>query len=215
MEEKKKERKFNLLDIPEYAGERKYINTEEEKANSKFGKLVFTFPKEDNEVVAKGDPPDYVIHPQAYFRGARQIPESQFNCSFQVFVKPYFLDRVQHRHPTDEYLIFLGANKDVFDFDANIEFTIGKDEEAETYTITAPTIIRIPAGTYHCPLKFKEINKPVLFLAACMMPMFGATYDMPDGTTQDMYYNGPLPCKYDENKRCDSCGKCLQEKWNE
>ena len=211
-EEKKK--KFNLLDIEAYAGPRKYILTEEDKAESKFGKLVFNFPMEDNEVVAKGDPVDYVVHPQAYFRGARQIPGSNFNCSFQIFVKPYFLDRVQHRHPTDEYLVFLGANStNVFDWDAHIEFTIGKDEEAETYIIDRPTIIRIPAMTYHCPLHFKEINKPVMFLAACMMPMFGGIYDLPDGTTTEMYYNGPLPCKYDENKRCNSCGKCLTEKW--
>ena len=45
MEEKREKPKYNLLDIPEYAGKKKYINTEEEKANSKFGKLVFTFDK--------------------------------------------------------------------------------------------------------------------------------------------------------------------------
>ena len=38
-------------------------------------------------------------------------------------------------------------------------------------------------------------------------------YDMPDGSTQEMYYNGPVQCKYDPNKKCDSCGRCLQEKW--
>ena len=211
----KKEKKYNLLNIEESDVPIRYVLSDEEKAGSKFGKLVFNFPMEENEVVFAGDPEDYVVHPQAYFRGARQIPGSDFNCSFQIFVKPYFLDRVQHRHPTDEYLIFLGANStNVFDWDAHIEFTLGKGDEAETYIIDKPTIIRVPAMTYHCPLKFKEINKPVMFLAACMMPMFGGIYDMPDGSTQDMYYNGPLPCKYDEKKKCDSCGKCLQETWD-
>ena len=154
------------------------------------------------------------MHPQAYFRGARQIPGSEFNSSFQIFVKPFFLDRVQHRHPKDEYLIFLGASfPNVFDFDAHIEFTLGKGEEAETFVIDKPTIIRVPAMTYHCPLNFKEVNKPVMFMAACMMPMFGGIYDLPNGETMEMYYNGPLPCKYNENKKCDSCGKCLTEKW--
>jgi len=28
-----------------------------------------------------------------------------------------------------------------------------------------------------------------------------------------MYYNGPIQCKYNPDKKCDSCGKCLQEDW--
>lgn len=208
------EKKFDLSKLQEANVEKHYILTEKEKEESKFGKLVFEFPKEENEIVAEGDPADYVVHPQAYFRGACQIPGAEFNSSFQIFVKPFFLDRVQHRHPKDEYLIFLGASfPNVFDFDAKIEFTLGKDNEAETYIIDKPTIVRVPAGTYHCPLHFKEVNKPVLFLAACMMPMFGGIYDLPDGTTTEMYYNGPLQCKYNKDKKCDSCGKCLQEKW--
>ena len=124
------------------------------------------------------------------------------------------LDRVQHRHVKDEFLVFLGASfPNVFDFDAKIEFTLGKGDEAETYVITKPTIIRIPAGVYHCPLNFKEVNKPVLFLATLFTPMFGGVYDMPNGKTMEMYYNGPVPCKYNPDKKCDSCGKCLQEDW--
>ena len=157
---------------------------------------------------------DFVVSPQAYFRGASQIPGAEFNQSYQIFVKPFFLDRVQHRHVKDEYLVFLGASfPNVFDFDAKIEFTIGKGEEAETYVITRPTIIRVPAGVYHCPLNFKEVNKPILFLATLFTPMFGGLYDMPDGTTRELYYNGPVPCKYNKDKKCDSCGKCLQETW--
>ena len=182
-----------------------------------YEKLVFEFPQEYNEIVAEGDDPGFVVKPQAYFRGASQIPGSEFNSSFQIFVKPFFLDRVQHRHPKDEYLIFLGASfPNVFDFDADIELTIGKKgEDEEVYHITKPTVVRIPAGVYHCPLHFKRVDKPVLFLAACMMPMFGGIYDTPDGGTKEMYYNGPMQCKYNENKKCDSCGKFLQEDWKD
>ena len=202
-------RKVKMPDAPTH-----YILTPEEKAASRFGKLVFPFPEERNEVVAEGDPPDFVVSPQAYFRGASQIPGAEFNQSYQIFVKPFFLDRMQHRHIKDEYLIFLGASfPNVFDFDARIELTIGKGEEAETYVITQPTIIRIPAGVYHCPLNFKEVNKPVMFLATLFTPMFGGVYDMPDGSTKELYYNGPMQCKYDPNKKCDTCGKCLQETW--
>ena len=208
------ENKFDLRTVKVEDGYQKYVLTEEEKAASKYGKLVFEFPQEINEIVAEGDPDDYVVKPQAYFRGGSQIPGAQFNSSFQIFVKPFFLDRVQHRHDAEEYLVFLGASfPNVFDFDAKIEFTLGKGDEAETYLITKPTIIRVPKGEYHCPLNFKEVNKPVMFMAMCNTPMFSGIYDLPDGSTMEMRYNGPVNCKYDEKKRCDSCGKCLLEKW--
>ena len=207
--------KFDLRKAQEALAEKTYILTEEQKKKAKFGKLVFEFPQERNEIVAEGDPEDYVVKPQAYFRGAMQIPGAEFNQSYQIFVKPFFLDRIQHRHKTDEFLVFLGASfPNVFDFDARIEFTLGKGDEAETYVITKPTIIRIPAGEYHCPLNFKEVNKPVLFLATLFTPMFGGIYDLPGGKTMEMYYNGPVQCKYDANKKCNACGKCLQEDWH-
>ena len=206
---------FDLTKAKPADMETRYVLTPEEKERSRFGKLIFPFPQERNEIVAEGDPADYVVSPQAYFRGGSQIPGAEFNQSYQIFVKPFFLDRVQHRHVKDEYLIFLGASfPNVFDFDARIEFTLGKGEEAETYVITQPTVIRVPAGVYHCPLNFKEVNKPVLFLATLFTPMFGGIYDLPDGSTREMYYNGPIPCKYDAGKKCDACGKCLQERWD-
>ena len=209
------ESKFDLRKIPKPEEPKNYILTDLARANSRFGKLVFALPQERNEIAAEGDPEDFVVKPQAYFRGASQIPGAEFNQSFQIFVKPFFLDRVQHRHIKDEYLIFLGASfPNVFDFDAKIEFTIGKGDEAETYVITQPTVVRVPAGVYHCPLNFKEVNKPVLFLATLFTPMFGGIYDLPDGTTKELYYNGPMQCKYNKDKKCDSCGKCLQERWD-
>jgi mannose-6-phosphate isomerase-like protein (cupin superfamily) len=180
-----------------------------------YEKLVFQFPEEYNEIVAEGDDPGYVVKPQAYFRGATQIPGSKFNVGFQIFVKPFFLDRTPHRHNVEEYLIFLGGSfPNVFDFDADIEFTIGKiGVDAEVFTINKPTIIRIPPGVYHCPLNFKRIDKPVFFQAALMEGIFTAVFDNPDGTEKVLKYSGPNPCRYDANKRCNSCGKCLEEDW--
>ena len=180
-----------------------------------YEKLVFEFPEEHNEIAADEVGTSFVADPQAYFRGASEIPGAVFNQSYQIVVKPYFLDKVPHRHRKDEYLIFLGASfPNVFDFDAEIELTLGKDgtDDAEKYVITRPTIVRIPPMVYHCPLNFKRVDKPVLFLATLMEPMFGVVADTPEGT-KDFYYNGPGQCKYNEAKKCDSCGKCLQEGW--
>ncbi len=179
-----------------------------------YEKLVFPFPQETYRSAPGGPNFDYVVQPQAYFRGSSQIPGSQFNVGFQIFTKAFFHDRYPHRHPQDEYLIFLGGTfPNVFDFDADIELTIGKvGVDAEIFHIDKPTIVRIPANVYHCPLNFKRIDKPVFFQAACMMPMFGGIYDMPDGV-RERIYNGPVACKYTNEKRCDSCGKCLEEDW--
>jgi hypothetical protein len=181
--------------------------------SKKYEKMVFEFPAEYNEIVAAGDDPGYILSPQAYFRGATQIPGAMFNAGFQIFVKPFFLDRVPHRHEEDEYLVFMGASfPNLFEFDADIEFTIGKiGVDAEVFQICAPTIIYIPAGVTHCPLKFKRIDKPILFQAILMKDMFRAIYDTDEGGRKDLWYNGPLPCKQDSRKKCDCCRKCIEK----
>jgi hypothetical protein len=45
---------------------------------------------------------------------------------------------------------------------ADIE--IGLGEEQEIHKITTPTTVYIPAGMIHCPLEFKRVDKPVLFV---------------------------------------------------
>ena len=109
-----------------------------------------------------------------------------------------------------------GTFPNVFDFDASIEFYIGRvGDDAELFTITKPTVIRLPAGVYHCPLNFRKINKPVFFQAAILEECFGANFDTPTGQTRKARYNGPGQCKYDESKKCDTCGKCFAEDWRQ
>jgi hypothetical protein len=181
----------------------------------KYEKLVFELPAEYNELVSLGDDPGYILSPQAYFRGASQIPGSKFNIGFQIFVKPFILDRIPHHHDADEYLIFLGGTfPNLFDFDADIEFTLGKiGVDAEVIHINQPTIIRVPAGVDHCPLQFNRVDKPVFFQAALMQDMFNSIYDTEDGGRKQLWYNGPLPCKIDADKKCDCCRHCIENDW--
>ena len=181
----------------------------------KYGKLVFEFPAEYNEIVAIGDDPDFILSPQAYFRGASQIPGALFNTGFQIFVKPFFLDRIPHHHDVDEYLVFLGGTyPNLFDFDADIEFTIGKvGVDAEIYHINEPTIIRVPAGIDHNPIQFKRVDKPIFFQAMLMQDMFSNIYNTEDGSQNELWYNGPLPCKLQPEKKCDSCRNCIEQDW--
>ena len=70
-----------------------------------------------------------------------------------------------HMHDAkDEYLFFTGADlMDPFkSFDAEISIMLGEDpDHMEEYTITAPSVVRIPLNFWHCPVNFKRVGKPV------------------------------------------------------
>lgn len=148
-------------------------------AELKYDKYFLTKFKEASNLPA-------VASPQAYFRGARQIPGANLNMGWQLFVEPIYLEKEPHTHDVDEYLIFLGGKlPDVFDFKAEIDFWIG--EEQEKHVIDKATIIFIPRGLVHCPLNFKRIDEPILFHAILLAPRFTKfmagkeyAYDGPD-----------------------------------
>ncbi|MDR3149158.1 MAG: hypothetical protein LBT88_03975 [Oscillospiraceae bacterium] len=177
----------------------------------KYDKLVYRFEPEylavgvDGKKIDNGDP-------QAYFRGACQIPGSQFNIGYGLVTQPGVVDPYPHKHFADEYLIFGSGTLDSDDWDAEVKFTIGVGDDAETYIIDCPTTVRVPAGVWHCPLEFVRVTKPVFFQPALMQGVFGGTYMMPDGE-RDMYYNGQIKCVLDPEKKCTTCKRCLTLDW--
>jgi hypothetical protein len=136
----------------------------------KYAKYFTTDIKEPSTL-----PADIIPGPTFGFRGASQIPGACANFGWNVIYKPYFIDRVTHVHAGDEYLCFLAGNvPDCFsDFDAEIDFHFGKEQEL--YTITEPTIVHIPKGVFHCPLEFRKVNKPLLFVMLLLTPEFSLT----------------------------------------
>lgn len=148
-------------------------------AKKKYAQYLFSDFREESNLPA-------VATPQAYFRGARQIPGANANFGWQLFVKPIFLEREPHTHSADEYLIFLGGTPpDLFaNFDAEIDLFMG--EEQEKYVITRPTIVFIPKDFPHTPLNFRIINKPVFFTALLLTPVFQKTMNGKEFT-----YDGP------------------------
>ena len=150
-------------------------------AENKYQKLVFSGFKENMNL-------PFIARPQAYFRGAQQIPGAGINMGWQLFTKPVFLEKEPHTHNADEYLIFLGNNPaDWFSsFHAQIDLFLG--EEREQYLIDKPTILYVPAGMVHCPLNFRVLNEPVLFTALLQSPVFSKTMGGKEYT-----YKGPGP----------------------
>lgn len=132
-----------------------------------------------------------VAEPQAYFRGARQIPGASLNMGWQLFTAPIHLEKEPHTHDCDEYLVFLGGKlPDLFSsFKAEIDFCIG--EEMEEHLIDRATIIFIPKGLVHCPLNFRKIDKPVLFHAILLAPRFTKTMGGREYTYDGPALDGP------------------------
>jgi hypothetical protein len=147
----------------------------------KYAKYLTTDIKEDTML------PDVIPGPTFGFRGDSQIPGSKANFGWNVITKPYFLDRVTHVHAGDEYLCFLAGNvPDCFsEFDAECDIYLG--EEQELYTIKEPTIVYIPKGLWHCPLEFRKVNKPLLFVMILLTPGFALT----DIEGNKVSFNGP------------------------
>lgn len=72
-----------------------------------------------------------------------------------------------HSHDFEEFLCFMGSNPEVEeDFGAEIEVSMGK--EGEKQIIDTPTVVFIPRGMAHSPIKFKKVNKPIIFCSIYM-----------------------------------------------
>ena len=73
---------------------------------------------------------------------------------------------------------FFGSNPmDMKEFDAEVEFTFGK--EKEKHIINSPTVVVVPPGMYHCPLNFVKVDKPFYCLRTAMTSRYKATNLMP------------------------------------
>ena len=69
---------------------------------------------------------------------------------------------IQHAHPYEEYLIWIGTDPDnIHDLHGEVEFGIG----GETYTFDTTTAIYIPKNVPHCPMTYKRVDRPHAFVA--------------------------------------------------
>jgi hypothetical protein len=82
---------------------------------------------------------------------------------FLRITAPTLMEEFAHSHDFDMYLYFLSFDPDNMG-DLGAEIEIGLGEEQERHIITTPTTVYIPSGLVHCPLEFKRVDKPILFV---------------------------------------------------
>lgn len=99
------------------------------------------------------------------------LPAFPAGITMMCVTEPKIMNPKPHAHDFDQYLCFIGNNPmNFFEFDAEIEITLG--EEGEKHIIDTTSILYIPKGLLHCPLVFKKINKPVILLDIVIAPVY-------------------------------------------
>jgi uncharacterized RmlC-like cupin family protein len=173
---------------------------------------VLVIPREDT---AHGP---NVPSPQAYFRGKTYLDNATIHMGWQVIAGGPLPMENAHFHQTgEEFIFFTGANPaNVFDFDAEISFKIGDSpDELEEKIITKPTVVRVPPFTWHCPINFSRVTKPLMFQAAYMDGVWGTIerHEKEAGGYLYSYMGDNVRfCVFDAKKTCNMCGKCFEKK---
>jgi hypothetical protein len=90
-----------------------------------------------------------------------------YSVSTTAIDKPFLMEPGPHVHPYDEFLCFIAGNPmNLRDFGAEIELCLG--EEQEKHIINSSTAVYIPKELPHCPLNFKVIKKPIVFMVVML-----------------------------------------------
>jgi hypothetical protein len=90
-----------------------------------------------------------------------------------------------HVHPFDEVIGFISSDPDnPKELDARMEILLGD----ETHFLTKSCLVHVPAGMKHCPLTFREVNRPVFFFTLAPISRYGRE-------TESMKAKGAPPMK--------------------
>lgn len=175
----------------------------------KYDELILTIPVENHNWYG-------FASPRGFFRGTTMMPKAHLYMDFTSVTKALPMEVPHTHHAVDEYLVFTGADLNNFwEFDAEVDVWIGEDpERLELYTLTEPTVIRVPPKLYHCPVNFRRITKPIMFSAVYLDGDWSKINRAvgPDGREAFTYDGaGIRRCVLDRSKECIYCGKCFSK----
>lgn len=127
-------------------------------SESKYGKY-FT-----NEVVRDGEIAPFL--PRVKFNSQKNFGYGNFGLRLSYVTEPFEIPEEPHAHDFEQYLCFIGTGNNYREFDAEVELFLG--EERERHIITETTVVHIPKGMIHCPLRFTKVYKPITFINAVL-----------------------------------------------
>jgi hypothetical protein len=108
-------------------------------SNDKYGGYIFN-DKEKLMVNFKDRDPFFQV------RGLTQWPGMACQLAMAPISQPVLMESGPMKHDFDQILCFVGGDtRNIFEFDAE-------------------TVVYVPKGLTHCPINFKKIGKPIIFL---------------------------------------------------
>ena len=109
--------------------------------------------------------------PRIRFASREHFGEKNLTLQINCVTAPWLIEEEPHSHDFDQFLFFFGANPlDMADFGAEVELSLG--EEGEKHVIKKMTVVHIPGGRLHCPLFFKKVDRPVMFMTVALTPEY-------------------------------------------
>ena len=132
---------------------------------TKYSKFIIREP-----IVKGSSVPEVHICGEKHLCGEEYCPGSTFpsfpnEVTLFTITEPCTIS-AKHAHDYDELLYFLGGNPlNFFEYGAEAEILMG--EEDEKHVINTTSIIYVPKGLMHCPIYFKRVDKPVMFMHIC------------------------------------------------
>jgi len=156
----------------------------------KYDKYVYSYKPEHH------DDPRF-LSPRAGFRGIEEMDDSRLWYLQDIVRRECAVGEPHMHHAVEEYLFFTGADiTKFFEFDAEIEVRLGEDpDHMETYTITEPTVIRVPPKLWHGPVVFKRVGAPINFMPFYPSGSYGRIIRQTGsgGAAEYIYKGGDLP----------------------
>ncbi len=148
---------------------------------------------------------------------AKDIPGVEFGSGFLVACKYGFMD-IPHIHDgADNFFLFCGNHLDRMwedEFEVNL-FMGDSAQHMEMYKITKPTLVRVPAGVWHCPVLYKNIGGGITNYMWYKGNSTGRVYPRVDENGEPTIFyekdNWVHPCKLDPERNCVYCGKCFNQ----
>ena len=129
-------------------------------ADTKYGKYFIKEPYMERKFA-----------PKMQFYSNKHFGDINFSLIWNYISEPFLMRKGAHAHDFDQFLCFYGGNpQDVTDFGAEVELSIG--EEGEKHIINTTTIVHIPGGMMHCPLNFKRVDRPIIFMNVALTPEY-------------------------------------------
>ncbi len=98
-----------------------------------------------------------------------------------------------HHHDFSEVIGFISTDQDnPSELDCRMEIILGD----ETHYLTKSCLVHVPPGMKHCPLTFREVNRPVFFFTLAPISHYGrtsASTDLKAGQSKEPFFPRPEP----------------------